>query len=575
MILMLLKFIISYYKKAPLKMILGFLALIAVDIAQLLSPRIVQRAIDYIIIPTEGPSRLLLFSIALLGIALAIGIFRFAWRMTIIGMSHFIEMDFKNRLFDHLLTLSSSFFSKVKTGDIMAHMTNDMRAVRMATAFGMIAGFDATFLFIATIVFMLNINVRLTLFAIIPLPLISLIAVFFMRLLYKKFRSVQEGFSSMSDKAQEMFSGIKIIQAFQQEDEEVENFNRISKDYVEKNISLIKIWGTMFPMIHLLSQIGIAIILFVGGQQVVLNELSPGELVAFISYIGIIVWPMMAVGFVTNIFQRGVASYKRIYEFLEERPEIKESAQAEYKIAQGDIEIKNLNFSYGTVKIFNNLNMHIKRGDYTGICGRIGSGKTTIINMILRLIEPQEGEILFDQNSYKKLKISGIRDSIGFVPQDSFLFSDTIDENIRFGRPDATDDEIRDVCRLAAVHDNIMELKDGYKTLVGEKGLSLSGGQKQRICIARAVIRKPKILILDDALSAVDTNTEKEIIKNIKEYAQGITAIVISHRISSFIGADRIYVIDNGVVENYGTHEELIEKSNVYKHIYEIQKLET
>ncbi|MCK4523669.1 ABC transporter ATP-binding protein, partial [candidate division WOR-3 bacterium] len=293
---MLIKFILSYYRKAPLKMVLGFLALIAVNIAQLVSPRIVKSAIDYIIIPTEGSNHLLYLMLALFGLAISIGIFRYIWRMIIIGMAHFIEMDFKNRLFNHLLILSNRFFHNVKTGDIMAHMTNDMRAVRMSTAFGIIAGFDATFLFIATIIFMLNINVKLTLFAIIPLPLISIIALFFMRMLFSKFKAVQEGFSAMSDKAQEMFSGIKIIQAFQQEEAESRNFDRISNDYLNKNITLIKIWGTMFPMIFLLSQVGIAIILFVGGQQVILNELTPGELVAFMSYIGIIVWPMMAVG---------------------------------------------------------------------------------------------------------------------------------------------------------------------------------------------------------------------------------------------------------------------------------------
>lgn len=572
---MLIKFIISYYKRAPWRMMLGFFGLVAVDIAQLLSPRIVQKAIDYIILPMEGPNKLVLFSLAIVVLALSIGVFRFMWRMTIIGMSHFIEMDFKNRLFDHLLTLSSKFFNKVKTGDIMAHMTNDMRAVRMATAFGIIAGFDATFLFIATIVFMLSINVKLTMFAIIPLPLISLIALFFMRMLHRKFRAVQEGFSAMSDKAQEMFSGIKIIQAFQQEKSESNNFNRISRDYVDKNISLIKIWGTMFPMIHLLSQVGIAIILFIGGQQVVLNELSPGELVAFISYIGIIVWPMMAVGFVTNIFQRGSASYKRIHSFLTEEADIVDREDAQYRMIEGDIEFKDICFSYGNTQVFKDLNLYIRKNSYTGICGRIGSGKSTLAKLIIREIESQSGELLFDGIDFRKIRISGIRDSIGYVPQDSFLFSDTIEENIRFGRPDATDEEIREVCRIAAVHENIMELKENYKTLVGEKGLSLSGGQKQRICIARAIIRKPRLLILDDALSAVDTNTEKEIISNIKQYAEGITTMVISHRISSFMLADDIYVLSEGNVESRGTHQELIERSEIYKHIYEIQKLES
>ncbi len=571
---MLIKFILSYYRKAPLRMVLGFLALIAVNIAQLVSPRIVKNAIDYTIMPTQGANRLLYLMLALFGLALSIGIFRYMWRMIIIGMAHFIEMDFKNRLFNHLLILSNKFFHNVKTGDIMAHMTNDMRAVRMSTAFGIIAGFDAIFLFIATIIFMLNLNVKLTLFAIIPLPLISIIALFFMRMLFSKFKAVQEGFSAMSDKAQEMFSGIKIIQAFQQEEAESRNFDRISNDYLNKNITLIKIWGTMFPMIFLLSQVGIAIILFVGGQQVILNELTPGELVAFMSYIGIIVWPMMAVGFVTNIFQRGIASFRRINTFLEEQPDIKDEKSAVYSSINGDIELRNLTFSYEKTSVLDNINLKINKGQYTGLCGKIGSGKSTIIDLIMRVVEPQDGEILFDEKNYKDLKISGIRDSIGYVPQDSFLFSATIEENIRFGKPEASNEEIREMCKIASVHQNIIELKDNYNTLVGEKGVALSGGQKQRICIARAIIRNPKILILDDALSAVDTNTEKEILTNLKKFSEDITVIVVSHRISSFINADIIYVLDKGKVENKGTHKVLVKKSEIYKHIYEIQKLE-
>lgn len=555
-------------------MLLGFIMLVLVDLAQLMTPRIVQKAIDYIIKAEGDYTRLLHFTLLIFAIAAAIGIFRFMWRIMIIGMSHFIELDFKNRLFDHLLKLSSSFFNRTKTGDIMAHMTNDMNAVRMSTAFGMIAGFDATFLFLATIIFMMRMNMRLTMFAMIPLPLISIIALFFTRLLFRKFRSVQEAFSNMTDKVQEMYSGIKIIQSFQQEDAESANFNTISKDYVDKNISLIMIWGTMFPLIHLLAQVGVGVVLLVGGQQVILNELSPGELVAFISYLGIIVWPMMAVGWVTNIFQRGAASYKRITTFLEEKPDIFDKPGAENITPEGRIELKDVGFSYGEVTILENINMDIPKGGYVGICGKIGSGKSTIAKLIMKVILPSSGKVLFDGKNADMIKIESVRNGIGYVPQDSFLFSATIEENVRFGRPDATDEEIMEVCRIAAVHENIMELRDGYKTIVGEKGVTLSGGQKQRICIARAIVRKPPILILDDALSAVDTNTEKEIIRNLKKYSEGITAIVISHRISSFMNADEIFVLDEGRISASGKHNELIETSEIYKSIYEIQKLE-
>jgi len=459
----------------------------------------------------------------------------------------------------------------------MAHMTNDMTAVRRTCAFGVIAGFDAVFLFLATLVFMLTLNAKLTLYAMIPLPIISLVSLFFVRILFRKFKSVQESFSLLTEKVREMISGIKIIQAFQQEEPESKNFDKLSQEYLGKNISLIKIWGTMFPLIFLFAEIGMAIILWVGGQQVILNELTTGELVAFFSYMGIIVWPMMAVGMVTNVYQRGNASYKRILELLEEKPDIHDTPRAEYHSLKGSIKLENIYFSYGEQAVLDNVNIDIKDGQYIGICGRIGSGKSIIARLILRIIEPRKGRIFYDSIDYKKIKIAAVRDSIGHVPQDSFLFSDTIEGNVRFAKPDATLEEITEACRVASIHKNIMELKDQYKTLVGEKGVTLSGGQKQRLCIARAIIRRPQILILDDALSSVDTNTEKEIIRNLGSYSKGtkgITTIVISHRISSFIKADNIFVLDKGRIESSGTHRELIKKSEIYKGIYKIQKLE-
>jgi len=552
--------------------------LVAVDIAQLIAPRIIQRAIDYIIATynTSGYNYSYLgkFTFLIFVLAIAIGIFRFFWRMIIIGMSHFIEMDFKNKLFNHLLLLSNSFFTRTKIGDIMAHMTNDMTAIRRACAFGVIAGFDAVFLFLATLVFMLTLNVKLTLYALIPLPVIALISLFFVKILFKKFKSVQESFSLLTEKVREMISGIKIIQTFQQEELESKNFDKLSQEYLTKNISLIKIWGTMFPLIFLFAEIGMAIILWVGGQQVILNDLTTGELVAFFSYMGIIIWPMMAVGMVTNVYQRGNASYKRVLELLEEKPDIYDASRAEQYTLRGNIKLENICFSYGEQDVLDDINLEIKEGQYIGICGKIGSGKSIIARLILRIIKPQRGRILYDSIDYRKIKISAVRDSIGYIPQDSFLFSDTIENNVRFGKPDATLDEIEEACRIASIHKNIMELKYQYKTVVGEKGVTLSGGQKQRLCIARAIIRKPRILILDDALSSVDTNTEKEIIRNLEHYSKGITAIVISHRISSFIKADNIFVLDKGRIESSGTHRELIKKSDIYKSIYQIQKLE-
>ena len=572
---MLIKFIISYYKKAPLKMFIGFLMLVAVDIVQLITPRIIQRAIDFITNPQGDYSYLLQLAMLIFLLALAIGIFRFLWRMIIIGMAHFIEMDFKNDLYEYLLSLSNSFYHRIKTGDIMAHMTNDMKAIKRATAFGVIAGFDSVFLFMSTLIFMLTLNAKLTFYALLPLPFISGIALFFIKNLFKKFKEVQEAFSKVTEKVRELISGIKIIKAFQQEEEERKNFDNLSKNYVEKNISLIKLWGIMFPLIFLFAEIGMAIILWVGGQQVVLNELSIGELIAFFTYLGIIIWPMMAVGMVTNVFQRGNASLRRVNMLLEEKPEIVNTPGAHYQEIKGDIELKNIFFSFDEKQIIlEDFNLHIKQGQFVGICGKIGSGKSIIAKLILRVVQPQKGKIFYDNIEHSKIKIAAVRDSIGYVPQDSFLFSNTIEENIRFGKINATYEEIVEACKIASVHNDIMTLKNKYKTIIGERGTTLSGGQKQRICIARAIIRKPQILILDDALSAVDTNTEKEIIRNLTKYIQGITAMIISHRISSFIKADNIYVLNEGKIESQGSHRELIKKSKVYQNIYQIQKLE-
>ncbi|MEJ5307939.1 MAG: ABC transporter ATP-binding protein [candidate division WOR-3 bacterium] len=572
---MLIKFILSYYRKAPFKIIFGFIMLILVDIVQLIIPRVSQKAIDYIILGKDYFDKIVFLTIIIGGLALSIGILRFSWRMIILGMSHFIEYDFKNKLYDHLLKLDSSFFNRVKTGDLMAHMTNDMQAIRMSTAFGIISAFDSVFLFLATLVFMLKMNVKLTLLALLPLPFVSIITLVSMKLNFKYFKKVQESFSNMTDKVQELISGIKIVQSFNQQEEEVERFNIISKDYVDKNIILIKIWGIMFPLIFFFSDLGAAIVLFFGGQQTMLGEISTGEFIAFFVYLGIITWPMMAVGFASNIFQRGNASFKRVYEFLKEEPKIKNREKAKDILLEGNIEFRDVSFYYDENNyVLDKISLQINKGEYIGIIGKIGTGKTTLIKLILRILIEKEGKIFFDGIDANDIRIESIRDSIGYVPQDSFLFSMTIKENIKFANRDADDRLIDEVIKISAFDKDLKDFKDGLDTLVGEKGVTLSGGQKQRLCIARALVRKPRILILDDALSAVDTNTEKEILKNLYTYSKNITTIVISHRISSFINADKIFVLKDGKIESSGKHDELILESPVYREFYRIQKLE-
>ena len=469
------------------------------------------------------------------------------------------------------------YFAVTKTGDLMAHATNDLNAVRMASGIGIVAATDAFVLGLATIGFMLALNVRLTLLALVPMPVIALFTLRAGRLLHQRFERVQETFSDLTERVRESIAGIRVVKAYAQEQYELGRLADVGQEYVRRNIHLIRIWGAFFPFIMLLSSMSIVIIIFFGGRQVVLGTITTGDLVAFMSYLGILTWPMIAMGWVVNVMQRGAASMGRINRILETVPEIADAVGAEeLRGARGEVEFHEVGFRYedDLAPALCGVSVRVPAGTSLGVVGRTGSGKSTLVNLLLRIYEPTEGSVRVDGRDVCGLTLSSLRRAIGYVPQDTFLFSDTIRENIRFGRPDAPEENVLEAARIAGMLEEIEAFPKGMDTLVGERGVTLSGGQKQRIAIARALLTDPAIVILDDALSSVDTATEERIQQELKGALRNRTSIVVSHRISSLKHSDQIIVLGDGRIIERGTHEELLAMGGLYQTIHERQLLE-
>ncbi len=572
-----LKSLLKHFAKYKWAVVVGVVSLLVVDGMQLIIPRIIKRAVDDL--TTGGIVRDDLVNYGLLIAALAAGIagLRFFWRFLIIGTSRHIEEDLRNDIFSHLQKLSARYFAMTKTGDLMAHATNDLNAVRMASGIGIVAATDALILGLATIGFMLALNVKLTLMALVPMPFIAIFTMRAGRLLHQRFEVVQETFADLTERVRESISGIRVVKAYAQEDYELGRLADVGQDYVKKNIQLIRIWGAFFPFIMMLSSMSVVIILFFGGRQVMLGTITTGDLVAFTSYLGILTWPMIAMGWVVNVMQRGAASMGRINKILEAEPEIADAPDArDLAEVRGEVEFRDVTFRYEEEldPALADVNILVRPGEALGILGRTGSGKSTVMNLLLRIYEATEGQVLLDGHDVKDLTLTTLRRAIGYVPQDTFLFSDTVRENIRFGAPDASDEAVADAARIAGISEEIDAFPKGMDTLVGERGVTLSGGQKQRIAIARALLTRPAIVVLDDALSSVDTATEERIQQELEGALRGRTSIIVSHRISSIKHADQIVVLDEGRVIERGTHEELLVVKGLYASIFERQLLE-
>jgi ATP-binding cassette, subfamily B, multidrug efflux pump len=585
--------LVPYLKRYRRGLVLGALCVLLTQGIAVQFPQILRRAANDL--NSEVTSRkLLIYALAVVALFLVKGIFQFLTRWIVIGISRDIEFDLRNDLFAHLEGLSYSYYQRNRTGDIMARATNDLNAVRNLLGPAIMYSANTVVFTVLAVTYMMKISPKLTLYAFLPLPIASIIIQYFGRQIHERFERIQAMFSDISARAQENFSGARVIRAYVQEEPEIAAFETANKEYIRRSLRLVRLMGMLWPTLELMLGIAIVVVLWLGGRQVLLGRMNVGDFVAFNTYMAQLMWPVIALGWVINIFQRGTASMARINQILTEKPEIadQEAAtsyepratsvpvarspqlEARSRDVVGEIEFCNLNFAYNGVPVLKDINLRIPAGSSLAIVGPTGSGKTTLVNLIPRIYDATPGAVLIDGRPIREFPVETLRHSIGFVPQETFLFSDTIRENIAFGKEDAALGDVESAAEGANIAQDIEGFPESYATTVGERGITLSGGQKQRTAIARALLRGPRILILDDALSSVDTHTEDKILNHLREIMQGRTTIFISHRVSTVRNADRIAVLHQGRIVELGTHDELIALNGYYTDLYNKQLLE-
>ena len=561
------------------KYLIGVFWLLIIDSVQLVVPQIFRNLTNDFQNSALSSGRILNYVLLTILTGVIIGVGRYSWRIYIFGTSRTLEYYLRKRIFNHLLTLSPNYFNTHKTGDLMAHATNDVNAVRMAMGQGIMMIVDSSFMTILSFVMMARTtNIKLTAIALFTLPFIFLFVSKFGKIIHKRFRIVQESFSDLTDTTQESFSGIRVVKSFVQEELVLKKFSEVNTDNLKKNLDLVLVSGTFHPFIQFISSVSFLLVIFFGGKEVILNRITLGDFIAFNSYLGLLIWPMMALGWVINILQRGSASMERINSILHEVSDISEPINpVSLEKAKGIVEFDNVSFKYPGSETYalENLSFSIDQGKSLAIVGRTGSGKTTIVSLLLRLYDIEDGSISFDNIDIKEISLKSLRENIGYVPQDNFLFSSTIESNIGFGFDESTSyDKVIKAAKLAEVYDNIIEFPNQFQTILGERGVTLSGGQKQRTSIARAIIKEPSVLVLDDSLSAVDTETEENILKNLDKIMNTRTTIIISHRISTVKNCDEIIFLSDGKIVERGTHSYLLSLNGLYADLYEKQLLE-
>ncbi len=569
------RYIGDLLSKNKFKYALGILFLLGVDILQLILPKILGDVTDHLESGSLTRSKLTEYAVTIAVFAVGIAVFRFLFRYTLMSVSRSIELTLRNRFYSHLQKLSLNYFNTHKTGDLMAHATNDMGNVTMASGQGIIFLIDSLLIPVVALIMMLSTGgVKLTVACFLPLLILGIAVGFFMKLMQSRIQRQQEAFSSLTEAARENFSGIRVIKAFAQEDKEIARFERINATNREVNLKYVRLMSMLFPTIMSIAALSFVIALWFGGILVIKGSVSLGDFVAFNSYLGMLIWPVTAIGWVTNIFQRGFVSLERISSIMDEAPEISDVQTVDKNSITGEIEFKDLSFTYpGTDKpVLNNISLKLEAGKKLGVIGRTGSGKTTLINIICRLLKVPEETLYIDGIDINRIPLSVLRNSIGCVPQDSFLFSETIYDNIDFFRNNSAE-EIERAAQTAQLLDSIKEFPEKFSTVVGERGVTLSGGQKQRAAIARAILGSPSMLVLDDCLSAVDASTEEKILKDLAGIMKERTSIIVSHRVSAIMDSDEIIVLDEGRIVERGTHNELLARKGFYSELYNKQLL--
>lgn len=582
----------KYFYKYRWRLLIGTLFVIASNFFSVLQPRVVRYALDLVYenIKLYGlydgfelqselfgdlGLTLLMFAGLMLLLALIMGIFMYFMRQTIIVMSRLIEYDLRNEIFKHYEKLNLAFYKRNNTGDLMARITEDVSKVRMYIGPAVMYGINLFSLFALVIYSMLSVNVELTLWALAPLPILSFSIYYVSRMINQKSTEIQTQLSVLNSSAQEVYSGIRVVKSYVQERPMARFFSKESDIFKEKSMDLAKIQAMFYPLMLILVGISTILTIYIGGLKVAAGTVTPGNIAEFIIYTNMLTWPVTALGWIASIIQSAAASQKRINEFMLTKPEIEENDSAFSRLA-GAVEFDKVTFVYPDtgIKALENVSFKLAAGQKMAIIGRTGSGKTTIVDLLVRMYDVTTGQVLIDNKNIQSLSLSSLRQNIGYVPQDVFLFSDSIAQNVAFGKADATSDEIEQYTKYASVYDDIMEFPQGFETLVGERGVTLSGGQKQRVSIARALIKQPDILILDDSLSAVDTTTEKRILNYLEKAMADKTAIIITHRIYNLLDFDKIIVIEDGKIAEEGTHDELLERKGFYYELYEQQQLE-
>ncbi|WP_298900030.1 ABC transporter ATP-binding protein [uncultured Psychroserpens sp.] len=572
-----LKHINKYFYKYRSRLLLGILITIGAKIFALFMPRFIGKAITVIskankdeISEVVFREQLTLNILYIIGAAIITGIFTFLMRQTIINVSRYIEYDLKNEIYKQYQNLSLNFYKANRTGDLMNRISEDVGKVRMYCGPAIMYTINTITLFIVALIYMLSVAPKLTLYTVLPLPILSFIIYKLSRIINKRSRIVQEYLSHLSTYTQESFSGISVIKSYGIEKDNFNEFNKLSEESKQKQIDLTKVQALFFPSMILLIGVSNILVAYIGGMQYINGEIEEiGTIAEFLIYVNMLTWPVATVGWVTNLVQQAEASQKRINEFLKQEPEIKNNNDTPSEI-NGVIDFDKVTYIYPdtNIKALDEVSFSLKKGETLAILGKTGSGKSTILDLIGRLYDTQEGQISIDGTPIDQIHLKSLRDHIGYVPQDAFLFSDTIENNIKFGNEDANEQEIVTAAKYADVHKNILNFNDGYQTKLGERGITLSGGQKQRISIARAIIKTPEIMLFDDCLSAVDTETEEKILTSLREISQGKTTIIVSHRVSSAKDADKIIVLEDGKIIQDGTHESLVNTDGYYKELY-------